>query len=66
MPFWWLNLAGSTIGFTVGSLLLSQFGDAGTTMALAVSFAVLVFSNLFIVQVIRSGLGQGIVAPSMI
>ena len=65
MSYWWLNLAASSIGFALGSLLLKKFADTGTTMALAMSFAVLVVSNLVFVQVIRSGLGQGIVASSM-
>lgn len=62
---WWLNLAGSSVGFTLGSLFLKKFADTGEWAALMLSFFILAGSNLFFVQVIRSGLGQGIVASSM-
>ncbi len=65
MTAWFLNLAGSSVGFTLGSLLLKKFADTGALMALVWAFAILGGSNLLFVQVIRSGLGQGIVASSM-
>lgn len=65
MVSWWLYLVGSTGGFTLGSFLLKRFADSGQLHAVAWSFLVLTLSNLLFVQVIRSGLGQGIVASSM-
>lgn len=63
---WWANLAGSTFGFTLGSALLKRFADTGATSSLLLSFIVLGASNLVFVQVIRLGLGQGVIASSML
>ena len=65
MIFWWATLAGSTVGFTLGSALLKQFADTGAAAPLVLSFAVLGVSNLLFVHVIRTGLGTGIIASSM-
>ena len=65
MFFWWAHLAGSTVGFAVGSALLKRFADTSALPSLLLSFAVLGISNMLFVQVIRSGLGQGIIASSM-
>ena len=65
MTLWWLNLAGSSIGFTFASLLLKRFADTGAPAAISLALVVLGLSNVFYIQVIRSGLGQGTVASSM-
>lgn len=65
MIFWWANLAGSTVGFTLGSALLKRFADTGAVTSLLLSFAVLGVSNMLFVSVIRTGLGTGIIASSM-
>ena len=65
MILWWANLVGSTIGFTLGSVLLKRFADTNAVPFLLLSLAVLAVSNLFFVQVLRNGLGQGIIASSM-
>ena len=65
MIFWWANLAGSTVGFTLGSALLKRFADTGALTFLVLSFAVLGVSNMLFVQVIRAGLGTGVIASSM-
>ena len=66
MTLWWLNLAGSSVGFTIGSLLLKRFADTGALLMLSLSFAVFAVSNLLFAQVLRGGLGQGVVASSML
>ncbi|MEM0949900.1 MAG: hypothetical protein AAGK37_21070 [Pseudomonadota bacterium] len=66
MTMWWLNLAGSSVGFTLGSLLLKRFADTGGWTVLSFSFAIFAVSNLLFAQVLRGGLGQGIVASSML
>ena len=60
-----MTLAGSTVGFTIGSLALKRFADTGAWSMLSVSFAIFALSNLLFAQVLRSGLGQGVVASSM-
>ena len=65
MIFWWANLAGSTVGFTLGSALLKRFADTGAVASLVLSFAVLGVSNMLFVQVIRTGLGTGLIVSSM-
>ncbi len=65
MTLWWLNLAGSSVGFTLGSLLLKRFADTGGWTMLSLSFAIFAVSNLLFAHVLRSGLGQGVVASSM-
>ncbi len=65
MIFWWANLAGSTVGFTLGSALLKRFADTGAAASLVLSFLVLGVSNMLFVSVIRTGLGAGIIASSM-
>ncbi len=62
---WWFCLAGSSVGFTMGSLLLKRFADGAGIATLTASIAILALSNVFFVQVIRNGLGQGVVASSM-
>ncbi len=66
MTLWWLNLAGSSSGFTLGSLCLKRFADTGAWTTLSVSFAIFAVSNLLFAQVLRAGLGQGVVASSML
>ena len=66
MLFWWMNLAGSSVGFTLGSLLLKRFADTGAWTTLSLSFAIFAVSNLLFAEVLRDGLGQGVVASSML
>ncbi len=65
MIIWWMNLAGSTAGFMLGSVLLKRFADTSHAPSLLLSFSVLAASNILFVQVIRSGLGQAVIASSM-
>ena len=65
MIFWWANLAGSTVGFTLGSALLKRLADTGAVPSLLLSLAVLGVSNILFVHVIRVGLGTGVIASSM-
>ncbi len=66
MFFWWFCLLGSSAGFTAGSLLLKRFADTGAWACLSLSFAVFAVSNLLFAQVLKSGLGPGVVASSML
>lgn len=66
MSVWWMHLAASTVGFTVGSLLLKKYADAGGVPCLVLTALVLVASNVSFVEVIRGGFGQGIIASSMV
>ena len=66
MHLWWLSLSGSSLGFTLGSILLKRFADTGSLGALSLSFAIFAASNLAYAWVIRSGLGTGVVASSML
>ena len=55
MTMWWLNLAGSSSGFTLGSLCLKRFADTGAWTTLSVSFAIFAVSNLLFAQMMTLG-----------
>lgn len=61
MILWYASLIGSTIGFTLGSVLVKRFTDTNAMPLLLLSFTVLAVRTMFFVQVLRSGLGQGII-----
>ena len=60
-----LPLAGSSVGFTLGSLLLKRFADTGAWTDVAIWLTVFAVNNLLFAQVLGSGLGRGVVVSSM-
>lgn len=66
MSIWWVHLGGSSAGFMLGSLMLKRYADTGALVPLSLSFAIFALSNLLFAEVLKAGLGQGVVVSSML
>ncbi|MEL6361569.1 MAG: hypothetical protein AAFR21_10820 [Pseudomonadota bacterium] len=65
MTSYWILLSAAGASFTLGSVLLKQFSDTGTGLALLFAVLVLGLGNLVYVRLLAHGLGQGAVMSSM-
>lgn len=51
--------------FIAGTVYLKRFADTSSMPSLAIAFVLLAIGNIMFVQVLRGGLGSGVVASSM-
>ena len=61
----WLRFIGAVIGFALGGAFLKKYADFGQPHDLAVSLAAYLAANLAFIEVVKRGLGSGMVLSSM-
>ena len=61
----WLRFGGALLGFALGGVFLKKYADLGHSHDLAVALAAYLAANLAFVEILRRGLGFGMVVSSM-
>ena len=59
------HFSGATTGFVAGGGFLKRYADFGQPHDLAISLAAYLIGNLLFIEILRRGLGMGMVLSSM-